>query len=130
MRFKSHYFIGSVVLFLIELFIALHVRDTFIRPYVGDVLAVILLYSMARTFLKISILTTAISTLFLSFGIEILQYFKIVEILGLETSIFARTIIGTTFTWEDLIAYSIGIALVLCFERSLGIDKREWRSVE
>ena len=130
MTFKLYYFTWSIILFLIELYIAINVRDNFIRPYVGDVLVVILIYSIVRAFFKVSILTTAIGVLIFAFGVEILQYFKIVEILGLESSSLARTVIGTTFVWEDLIAYSLGTAILLCFEKSIGRHQKEWRWVK
>ncbi|MEM6437686.1 MAG: DUF2809 domain-containing protein [Cyanobacteria bacterium P01_D01_bin.115] len=130
MRFNAYYFVVSIILFLIELYIALYVRDDFIRPYVGDVLVVILIYAIARTFFKISILTAAAGVLIFAFGIEILQYFKIVEILGLGSSVWARTIIGTTFDGEDLIAYSVGILLLLGLEKFIGTHQKEWRSVQ
>ncbi|MGK7929452.1 MAG: DUF2809 domain-containing protein [Spirulina sp.] len=129
MRFKTYYFVWSVILFLTELYIALYIDDDFIRPYVGDILVVILIYSLVRTFFKVAILTTATGVLIFSFGVEILQYFKIVELLGLESSAIARTVIGTTFVWEDLIAYTVGFVLLLCFEKSLGVHKKEWHSV-
>ncbi|MEM0980026.1 MAG: DUF2809 domain-containing protein, partial [Cyanobacteria bacterium P01_H01_bin.58] len=61
-------------------------NDAFIRPYVGDVLVVILIYAIVRAFFKAAILPTAIGVLLFAFVVEILQYFKIVEILGLESS--------------------------------------------
>jgi len=130
MRFNAYYCFWSIFLFLIELYIALYVDDNFIRPYLGDVLVVILIYALVRAFVKISILTTAIGVLIFSIGVEILQYFKIVEVLGLGTSSLARTVIGTTFAWEDLVAYSVGIVILLCFEKSIGRYKKEWFSVK
>ena len=130
MRFKAYYCFWSIILFLIELCIALYVDDDFVRPYLGDVLVVILIYAMVRTCFKVSIVTTALGVLIFSFCIEILQYFKIVEILGLGSSAFARTVIGTTFAWEDLVAYSVGIVILLCFEKSFGRYKKEWFAVK
>lgn len=130
MRFKAYYCFWSIILFLIELCIPLYVDDDFVRPYLGDVLVVILIYAMVRTCFKVSIVTTALGVLIFSFCIEILQYFKIVEILGLGSSAFARTVIGTTFAWEDLVAYSVGIVILLCFEKSFGRYKKEWFAVK
>lgn len=126
MIYKSYYFIWLVILFFIEVFIALYIHDDIIRPYVGDVLVVILIYTFVRSFFSIPILSAATGVLIFSFGVEILQYFKIVEILGLNSSLFARTVIGTTFAWEDIIAYCMGFVIILCFEKSLGIHKKEW----
>ncbi|MGF1513378.1 MAG: DUF2809 domain-containing protein [Elainellaceae cyanobacterium] len=130
MKFRRYYLVWSVILFLVELYIALYVRDGFVRPYVGDVLVVILIYAVVRTFFKVPILTAALGVLLFAFGVEILQYFKIVEVLGLGASSLARTVIGTTFVWEDLIAYSVGTAILLCLEKSVGIYKKEWRLIK
>lgn len=130
MRFNTYYCAWSIILFLIELCIALYIDDSFIRPYIGDLLVVILLYAIVRAFFKVSIMTAAIGVLIFSFAVEVLQYFKVVEILGLGSSPLARTIIGTTFSWEDLVAYSLGILILLYFEKSLGLYKREWYSVK
>ncbi|UJB70640.1 DUF2809 domain-containing protein [Acaryochloris sp. 'Moss Beach'] len=130
MRFNTYYCAWSIILFLIELYIALHIDDNFIRPYIGDLLVVILIYAIVRAFFKVSIMTAAIGVLLFSFAVEVLQSFKIVEILGLGASQLARTIIGTTFSWEDLVAYSIGIIILLCFEKSIGPYKREWYSIQ
>ncbi|QUY41466.1 DUF2809 domain-containing protein [Acaryochloris marina] len=130
MRFNTYYCAWSIILFLIELYIALHIDDNFIRPYIGDLLVVILIYAIVRAFFKVSIMTAAIGVLIFSFAVEVLQSFKIVEILGLGASQLARTIIGTTFSWEDLVAYSIGIIILLCFEKAIGPYKREWYSIQ
>ena len=128
MKFDPYYLIWSILLFLIEVYIAVHVRDAFVRPYVGDFLVVILIYSVIRSFFKFSMLTTAVGVLLFSFLVEILQYFEIVEILGLGSSSLARVIIGTTFVWEDLVAYSLGIATVLGAEKVIGPMLRNERS--
>lgn len=59
MNTKNTTFIGSrwfyaicfIGLFIVETLIALFVRDAFIRPYMGDVLVVILIYCFARIFI-------------------------------------------------------------------------------
>jgi Protein of unknown function (DUF2809) len=130
MIFQSYYFIWLIILFFIEVYIALYIHDDFIRPYVGDALVVILIYVFVRSFFAIPILRAATGVLIFSFGVEILQYFKIVEILGLNSSSFARTVIGTTFAWNDIIAYCMGFVMLLCFEKSLGIYKKEWYSIK
>lgn len=120
MRITPYYLYWTIGLFLVEVYIALYVRDEFVRPYVGDFLVVILIYALIRAFFKFSMLSTALGVLIFSFVVEILQYFNIVEILGLGHSRFARIVIGTTFVWEDLIAYSLGIAIALLCEQTIG----------
>ncbi|MEP5761838.1 MAG: DUF2809 domain-containing protein [Litoreibacter sp.] len=129
MRFVPFYLYCTIFLFLIELTIALYFDDVFIRSYVGDMLVVILIYTFLRTFLRIPILPTAIGVLIFSFFVEILQYFQIVDVLGLQSVTFARVVIGTSFDYKDLVAYSCGFLLLLFWERSTGRFKGEWRVI-
>ncbi|MEM1278992.1 MAG: DUF2809 domain-containing protein [Cyanobacteria bacterium P01_H01_bin.152] len=130
MRFKPYYFVWSVSLFIIELTIALFIRDDFIRPYLGDVLVVILIYAFVRAFFKVAIIPAAIGVWVFAFGVEVLQYFKIVEVLGLASSAIARTVIGTTFVWEDLLAYTAGVVILLGLEKAIGPRPREWYTLQ
>ncbi|MEO0378535.1 MAG: DUF2809 domain-containing protein, partial [Cyanobacteria bacterium P01_A01_bin.17] len=79
-----------------------------------------------RAFFKVSIVKAAIGVLIFAFAVEILQYFKIVEVLGLASSAIARTVIGTTFVLEDLLAYIVGVAILLGLEKAFGPRPREW----
>jgi hypothetical protein len=117
LKFNRVYFILSVLLFGIEILIAKFVHDQFIRPYVGDLLVVILIYCFIKSFLDTPVLPTALFVLLFSYTVETLQYFHIVERLGLQESKFARIIIGTSFEWIDMVAYTLGIIFVLCFEK-------------
>ena len=45
MKKRFFYIISFLLIFCIEVLIALYVRDNFIRPYVGDMLVVVLVYS-------------------------------------------------------------------------------------
>lgn len=116
-KFQFRYFISFFILFVIEVLIALFAHDAFVRPYVGDGLVVILLYCLIKSFFKISVWGTAISVLIFSYAVEILQYFKLVELLGLQKYSLARILIGTTFQWGDLVAYAVGIGVVLISEK-------------
>ena len=52
-----------------------------------------------------------------SFGIEIAQYFNMVEKLGLQHSKIARVVLGNSFAWMDLLAYVLGILAVISIEK-------------
>ena len=116
LQFNRTYFLLTVLLFITEVCIALFVHDHFIRPYIGDVLVVILIYCSVKSFLKVSVIKAAIAVLLFAFSIETLQYLAIVEKLGLENNKIARIVIGTSFSWEDILAYIVGIGMVLVFE--------------
>lgn len=115
--FNKNYFGLAVLIFTVEVLIALFINDNFVRPYLGDVLVVILIYCFMRSFLNLPVFTLAMFVLAFSFTIELLQYINIVEKLGLQRSKIARTVIGTSFAWIDLLAYLAGIAIVLVVEK-------------
>jgi hypothetical protein len=116
-QFSKRYFILAFLLFITEVLIAVFVHDQFVRPYVGDYLVVILIYCFLRGFLKASIWQISIFTLLFSYAIETLQYFNLVGMLGLQHSRIANIIIGNSFAWADIIAYTLGIATVMGVEK-------------
>lgn len=123
-HFNKTYFGLTAILFLIEVGIAIFIKDKFIRPYLGDVLVVILIYSFVKSFLKISVCKAALVVLLLAFTIEILQYCSLVEKLKLQHNTIAKTVIGTSFSWEDILAYIAGILIVLVAEKQFNPAKR------
>lgn len=116
--FNKHYFFLTLFLFAIEIYIAKYIHDDVIRPYIGDMLVVILIYCFVKSFIATKVLPTAFAVLLFSYLIETLQYLKIVNILGLQKYKLARIIIGTSFSWADILMYSIGIAIVIVVEKT------------
>lgn len=116
LKFNIGYFIWAVVLFGVEVVIDLYVHDAFIRPFFGDFLVVILLYCCFKSFLSTPVRPTAIVTLLIAYLIETLQYFHFIYRLSLQNSGIARAILGTSFAWGDLLAYTLGISLVMLIE--------------
>ena len=110
------YFLCFVVLLILEILIALFIKDKFIRPFFGDFLVVILIYSFIRSFFPYPVITTAFGVLLFSYLVEVSQYFKLVNILGLEGNTWASVIIGTSFSWWDMLFYTLGILFVLFAE--------------
>jgi Protein of unknown function (DUF2809) len=117
LAFNKNYFGLAVLIFIIEILIALFVRDGFVRPYLGDVLVVILIYCFVKSFLPLPVFPVAILVMAFSFTIEFLQYIHIVDKLGLRKSTLAKTVIGTSFAWNDILAYVAGIAIILLVEK-------------
>lgn len=117
-RFHKTYFLLAAVLFAVEVYIGMYVRDTIIRPYGGDFLVVILLYCLVKSFVNTPVVPAAVGVLLFSYLIEGLQYLKVVEWLGLQHNRLARIIIGTSFAWSDIIAYTLGIVVVLALEKA------------
>ncbi|MBD3582074.1 ribosomal maturation YjgA family protein [Flavobacterium selenitireducens] len=124
MTFRLHYFRVFFAVFVVEVLIARFVHDDFVRPYLGDLLVVILIYAFVRAFLNVSVKVAALGTLAFSFLVEFLQFLQIVDWLGLRDNKVARIVIGTSFSWHDLLMYVLGIVFVLLTERFLGDQDR------
>jgi len=112
MHFNKKFFLLTLFLFVVELYIGFFVQDNFIRPYGGDFVVVILIYAGCRTFLKEKKSIIAIGVLLFAYGVEIAQYFNIVEWLNLSKYRSAEVMIGTSFSWEDMLAYTLGVGLI------------------
>lgn len=123
--FNKKYFLAAVILFVIEVLIALYVNDAIIRPYVGDFLVVMLLYCSVQAFFRIPCVPAAIGVLLFAYLIEILQYFQIIHRLGLQHSKLATVIIGSSFEWIDIIAYTAGVAFILTIDRKRKLVVKE-----
>lgn len=119
LTFNKNYFSLAFLIFSVEVLIALFVRDNFVRPYLGDVLVVMLIYCFVKSFFNLPVFMLAVGVMAFSVTIEFLQYIHLVETLGLEKSAIARTIIGTSFAWIDILAYGVGIVIILFVEKSL-----------
>jgi hypothetical protein len=126
-RFSKAYFALTVILFITEVLIALYVHDAIVRPYVGDLLVVILLYCFVKTFIDTPPLKTAIAVLLFACLVELSQYFNLVKHLGLQRSRLANVVMGNSFEWIDLIAYTLGAIIVVAAE--YGQQKRKLRRV-
>ena len=111
MRKRIPYLTATILLFAVEVFIALFVHDRFIRPFVGDVLVVILIYTFIRIFIPEKIRPLPLFIFIFAAGVEVAQYFKIVEVLGLQDNKVMSTIIGTSFDIRDILCYFVGCVI-------------------
>ena len=124
LRFQKIYFACTVILFFTEVLIAAYLNDAIIRPYVGDFLVVILIYCFVKSFLDLPPIPLAIAVLLFAFFIELLQYFNLVDLLGLGGSKIAKIVLGSSFEWIDLIAYTAGVIAILFVERRRGLQHK------
>jgi hypothetical protein len=114
--FYKWYFVSAILLFSIEFIIGADFHDTIIRPYGGDFLVVILIYCFIKSFINTPPVITAIAVLILSYAVEISQYFHLVTQLGLQHSRLAKILLGTSFSFTDILAYTLGVLVVLVIE--------------
>ncbi|HEV7330506.1 MAG TPA: DUF2809 domain-containing protein [Flavisolibacter sp.] len=123
--FRAIYFFFALALFLVEVLIALYINDRFVRPYVGDFLVVMLLYCAVQAVVQTSVQKAAMGVLLFAYGVEVLQGIKLINILGLQNNTLAKTILGTSFEWMDMLAYTLGIFTVLFLERVKPVPPRK-----
>ncbi len=114
---RRKYLLATIILFVIEVCIAIYVHDKIIRPYIGDVLVVILIYCFIKSIFNMPVLKAAIGVLIFSFAIEFLQYLNFVNWLGLSHNRLANIVIGNSFSWIDMLCYVVGISVVLIIEK-------------
>jgi hypothetical protein len=114
--FNSRYFAATIFLLLVEVFIGVFVHDGFVRPFGGDVLVVILIYCLVKSVWNVPETKTAIAVFGFACLVEGLQYLHIVDRLGLRKYPLLAIIIGTSFAWEDILAYAAGCVIVIWWE--------------
>ncbi|TDE18353.1 ribosomal maturation YjgA family protein [Dyadobacter psychrotolerans] len=119
LQFNKFYFLLALFLFLVEVLIAMFVNDQIVRPYGGDFLVVIMLYYLVRSFVLLPVNLTAFLVLAFAYSLETFQNFNYVEVLGLEKFRIARIVLGTSFEWGDMVAYTLGILFVVIVENKL-----------
>lgn len=109
------YLLLFLLLIVIEVLIACFINDSFIRPYLGDVIVVWTVYSFAQIFLvkRCSPYVVCTGVLLFAVLVEVMQGIHIVERLGLENNPFFRTLIGTQFDWKDIVCYTVGNLLLV-----------------
>jgi hypothetical protein len=110
------YAVAFIALLIIEILIALYVHDDFVRPYIGDVLVMFVLYTLNRIFIPDDFKILPIVLLLFACIVEGLQYLDIVARLGLEHIEFFKILIGTTGDWKDVVCYTIGCILLILYE--------------
>lgn len=107
-KLRITYIIIFILLLATEIFIGAFVDDTFIRPYMGDVLVVMLICAFLRIFFTEKPKLLPLYTTLLAVAVEVLQYFDFVKLLGLEGNRIISTTLGRTFEIKDIICYVAG----------------------
>ena len=104
------------ITFILEVIIAKYVHDKIIRPYIGDVLVVICLYTFAKSIFLDKIKLLSLYVLILAVIVEILQYFNYAQILFGDNKI-AKTLLGSSFDIKDILCYVVGYLIIILIEK-------------
>ena len=116
MKKRILYGVATLLLLLTEVIIALYVHDDFIRPYVGDLLVVIVIYTFIRIFIPEKCKIMPLLIFIFAAGVELLQLANIVEILGIADNKFLKILIGSVFDIKDIVCYAVGCAMLCMYE--------------
>jgi hypothetical protein len=116
---RGYYAIAALVIFAVEVVIALYVRDDFVRPYLGDLLAVMLVYCAVRAVMGAGMFAALGFALGLALAIEVAQLFDVLGALGLGGNRVARIVLGGSFDVLDLAAYAAGGVAIIVVEAML-----------
>ena len=115
-RTRLAFLAAAVLILAIEIYIAICVKDGFVRHYAGDVLAVILLYALARAAFNVPPLNLPLKIFAFAVALELAQHLGVVQILGIENKIL-KVMIGGTFDFADLLCYAVGCVLAGVYEK-------------
>ena len=114
LKFNLTYFLISIFIFITEVLIATVFSNIFfVRAYLGDVIVVMLLFTLVKSFLIIKNNHILILVIFLfSCLVEWGQYFHIAEKMGLKPGSILYIIVGNSFSWIDILCYAAGCLLL------------------
>lgn len=119
-KMRVIYAVMTLLLLVVEIIIALYIHDDFIRPYVGDGLVVMVIYFFIRIWIPEKVRLLPLYVFLFAAFVEVMQYFRLVELLGLGDSRFFRILLGSTFDFKDIICYGVGCLI-------LGIWEWTWK---
>lgn len=114
--FNVRYFVLFLIVFVIEILIALFVHDRIIRPYFGDVLAVVWVFLLVMSFTNLKPVTVTVVSLAFACLAEYAQYIHLVNILGIQHNKLLCIVLGTGFEWLDIGMYLCGAILSLTID--------------
>lgn len=115
-RLRLRYLIVAVAIFILLGLIETQFDTGFVRHSVGDALVVVLVYAIIMTFSVWSRMTCAIVSLLIAYAVEASQALDLVGRFGVTRNRLTDIVLGNTFTWSDIVAYTVGIAIALIAE--------------
>ncbi len=116
---RGRYAAAAAVLFVVEVLIALFVRDAFVRPYGGDILVTVLLCCLVRALSPKTVPHLPVLVFAFAVSVELLQAAGIASLIPAGWTV-VRIAVGGVFSWMDLFCYALGLGLFFLCERAAG----------
>lgn len=95
-----------------EILIGKYVHDSFVRPYVGDMLVVMVVYCLVRTVFPEKIKLLPLYVFLFAAAVEVLQGAGLARIPFIAQRPLLKVIFGSVFDWKDVACYAAGCAAV------------------
>ena len=96
--------------------IAVFIKNGFARDYFGDILVVVLIYCFIKAFIRNDMKLLWLYIFIFAALVEIGQYFRLVDLLGLGDFSIARIVLGAAFDLWDIVCYFTGCIGIWIFE--------------
>lgn len=116
-RRTKHLALAATV-FLAEVLVATtFARVGFVRSYLSDYLAVIFLYHLAKAVRDFPPRPLAAVVFLTAACIELAQAFHLADVLGFRRGSLPSILLGTHFSWLDLLMYALGCLTCVLTDR-------------
>ena len=129
-KFNLKYFLLTIFIFLVEVLIATVLKNQFfIRAYLGDVIVVMLLYTLVKSFFVIDSIKLILGIFAFSCLVEFAQYFKLADKLGFPEGSLMYIVVGNSFSWIDIVCYGAGCLILYLIVKINSSQKKLGQSV-
>jgi len=118
MQVRAKYLLITIGVFIAEILVATTFSGVVvIRSYLSDYLVVILLFCLVKSFWNVSPLVLSLSIFVFACAIELSQYFHLADALGLPRGSLLSILLGTSFSWIDILMYFLGCLTCYLFSK-------------
>jgi hypothetical protein len=129
-KFNLKYLLLTIFIFFIEVLIATVLKNQFfIRAYLGDVIVVMLLYTLVKSFFIIDSTKLILGIFAFSCLVEFAQYFKLADKLGFPEGSLMYIVVGNSFSWIDILCYGVGCLILYLIAKINSSQKKFGQSV-
>lgn len=129
-KFNLKYLLLTILIFLVEVLIATVLKNQFfIRAYLGDVIVVMLLYTLVKSFFVVDSTQLILGIFIFSCLIEFAQFFKLADKLGFPEGSLMYIVVGNSFSWIDILCYGVGCLILYLIIKVNSSQKKLEQSV-